>query len=129
MIALWITATVGWTFGFAMLTLWIGERGRRKYIENVQLYGGPRALKKASFYHPEDPEERIERAIDQANGQTEKVRLVREEDAPPAFDRQTIENGVQYLLEDARLRGIQLSVEEARDEAIRMLNAEGPEMA
>jgi hypothetical protein len=114
--------------GAVFFGLWLGERRSRVYIENWQQFGNPTPLQKAVMVHPLDAETRIEQAIDAATG-SPNLRVVRQEDAPPAHDPRTIENGVAFLLNEARLRGEQLSEEEARDEAIRMLNAEGTEMS
>lgn len=124
-----VIAFASWTFAGLMTGLWWGERGRRIYVENLQMYGTPNALKKAKVSHPADPEDRIEAAIDEVvskNGT--RIRIVRPEDSPPQFDPQTVQNGVEWLLAEARARGEQLSEEDAKDEVIRMLGAEGAEI-
>lgn len=100
--------------------LWLGERKARIYMQNWQQFGTPDPLKRAVVL----PQE-----LQAVDGKPD-LRIMRREDTPPAveFDPGTIENGVQFLLNEARMRGESLSEEDARDEAIRMLNAEGPEM-
>lgn len=119
-------AGLGWGMALLFVGLFMGERGRRKYVENLQFYGGPGRLERARAYHPDDPEDRVEKAVD---GVLNQKRIVRPKDAPPSYDPQTIENGVQFLLSEARARGEPLTQSEALDEVIRMLNAEGTEMA
>jgi len=114
--------------GSVFFGLWLGERRARLYIQNWQQYGTPTPLNRAIVAHPLDAETRLESAIDRVLGR-DKRRQVRQEDAPIEYDEKTIENGVQFLLNEAKMRGEQLSEEEAYDEAVRMLNAEGPEMS
>ena len=124
---IWFTAAAlvlaGWLFG-----LWRGERIARRYIENMQTYGTPEPLKKAVVTHPYTAEDAIEEVIDEATGRR-TLRLVRQDDSQPAWDEQTVQNGVEWLLDEARSRGEQLSTDDAREEVMRMLNAEGSEMA
>lgn len=124
-------AGLGWGVALLFIGLWIGERRARRWVENMHFFGTPNALQKAVVSVPVEPEDRIDEAIDEATGVTSsgrRVRIVRPEDSQPAFSEATVENGVEYLLEDARKAGVQLSREEARDEVMRMLNAEGAEI-
>jgi len=121
---------VGWLIaGFAVGML-NGERRARKFIENYRAYGQSEPSAKATSWVDPNAEDRIEEEIDKLQSLmgTRVTRSGPEDNGKLEFDEDTIENGVNYLLEVARESGEQLSKEQARDEVERMLAAEGPEM-
>ena len=125
-----IFGLVGWVIaGFAVGML-NGERRARKEIENFRAYGQAEPSAKATSLVEPDAEDRIEEEIDKLQSimGTRVTRSGPEDNGKLEFDEDTIENGVNYLLEVARESGEQLSKEQARDEVERMLAAEGPEM-
>lgn len=118
-------AITGW--GIALITIgaWWGERGRRIFIQNFTSFGGT-PLRKARVYDPPDEHDRLESTIDRIQG-IAGVKRTGPVDGG-RYEEETIENGIAYILEVARANGEQVSMEQARDEAERMLNAEGSEM-
>ncbi len=78
----------------------------------------------------DDPETRLNETIDALeNVMGERVsRSGPGVDGKVEYNEDTIENGVNYLLEMAKESGAQLSRDQAREEVERMLNAEGPDM-
>ncbi len=123
-------AFVGWVIAALAIGLWLGERGRRVFIQNLQTYGHGNSLQKAAAWDDETAEDRVEKtATTLAN--IMGVRVTRsgpEANGKIEHDPATIENGIEYLLSVAKAEGEQLSEEDARDEVERMLNAEGGDM-
>ena len=120
-------AIIGWALGVVMTGLWLGERRMRIFVQNYTTFGGT-PLKKAKVFTPPDEEEALENALDRIEGiaNTKVSRQPTPEDAK--FTTETLDNGVQWLMAQAREAGSVLSVEQATEEALRMLNAEGTEM-
>ena len=118
-------AIVGWAAAAFALSAWWAERRIRIFVENFSAFGG---TPRPAVSWPEDtPEDRIEdeiKKIEEIAGE----RMKRSGGTDVKYDQETLENGVEYLLSEARERGEQLSIEQATDEAERMLNAEGSEM-
>lgn len=120
-------AIVGWAAAFFAISLWWGERRMRIFVQNYTTFGGT-PLKKAKVFEEPDAEDAIEEAIDRIEGiaGTKVARQPTPEDAK--FTAETLDNGVQWLMAQARETGTVLSVDQATEEALRMLNAEGTEM-
>lgn len=120
-------AIAGWVLAVLMMGLWIGERRMRIFIQNYTTFGGT-PLKKAKIFQEPDAEDNLEAAIDRIEGiaNTKVARQPTAEDAK--FSAETLQNGIDFLLHEARENGRALTVGEATDEAERMLNAEGTEM-
>ena len=120
-------AIVGWAAAFFAISLWWGERRMRIFVQNYTTFGGT-PLKKAKVFTPPDEEEALENALDRIEGiaNTKVARQPTPEDAK--FTAETLDNGVQWLMHQAREAGEVLSVDQATEEALRMLNAEGTEM-
>lgn len=119
----WLAIT-GWVVALLAVFQWFSERKLRIYIQNFTTFGGI-PLKKARVYDPPDEHSRLEDTIDRIQG---IAGVKRTGPMDGAYDKQTLENGVAYILEVARLNGEQVSEETAREEAERMLSAEGPDM-
>lgn len=122
-----LTAIVGWVLAVLMMGLWLGERRMRIFVQNYTTFGGT-PLKKAVVFEQPDAEDAIEAAIDRIEGiaGTGEKRRATPEDAK--FTAETLDNGVEWLMAQAREEGQILSVDQATEEALRMLNAEGTEM-
>jgi hypothetical protein len=122
-----LTAIVGWIVAVLMMGLWLGERRMRIFVQNYTTFGGT-PLKKAVVFSQPDAEDAIEEAIDRIEGiaGAKVARQPTPEDSK--FTAETLQNGIDWLLHEARENGHQLTVGEATDEAMRMLNAEGTEM-
>lgn len=120
-------AVVGWAAAFFAISLWWGERRMRIFVQNYTTFGGT-PLKKAVVFEQPDAEDAIEAAIDRIEGiaGTGEKRRATPEDAK--FTAETLDNGVEWLMAQAREEGQILSVDQATEEALRMLNAEGTEM-
>ena len=124
----WVSVAIsGWAAALALLSLWWGERRTRIYIQNYTTFGGT-PLKKAKVFTPPDEEEELESALDKIEGiaGTKVGRQPTPEDAK--FTQDTLQNGIEWLMHEARENGRALSIAEATEEAERMLNAEGTEM-
>jgi hypothetical protein len=121
---------LGWVLAALMVGLWLGERTSRLYLQNIQFYGQPNPLQTATAWSDETPEDRVEKTIDQIEDVmgTRVTRSGPGVDGKVEYDEDTIENGVEYLLSEAREHGEQLSREAATEEVERMLAAEGPNM-
>ena len=123
-----LTAIVGWVLAVLMMGLWLGERRMRIFVQNYTTFGGT-PLKKAVVFSQPDAEDAIEEAIDRIHGIAGTKKVARQptpEDAK--FTEETLQNGIDYLLHEARESGQSLTVDQATEEALRMLNAEGTEM-
>lgn len=120
-------AIIGWAAAIWMFGMWRGERRMRVFIQNYTTFGGT-PVKKARVFAQPDAEDAVEAAIDRIEGiaGTGEKRRATPEDAK--FTAETLDNGVQWLLAQAREAGQVLSVDQATEEALRMLNAEGTEM-
>jgi len=120
-------AIIGWAVALMMAGLWLGERRMRIFVQNYTTFGGT-PIKKAKIFREPDAEDVLEQAIDRIEGiaGTKVARQPTPEDAK--FTQETLQNGIDWLMHEAKESGRQLSVEEATDEAERMLNAEGIEM-
>jgi hypothetical protein len=118
-------AIVGWAAAFFAISLWWSERRIRIFVHNYTTFGGT-PMKKARVFREPDAEDAVEDAIDRIQGIAKVARQPTPEDAK--FTQETLQNGIDYLMHEARENGRQLSVEEATEEAERMLNAEGTEM-
>lgn len=114
----------GWVLAVLMMGLWLGERRMRIFIQNFTTFGG--TPRKAKLFVPPDAEDALEDAIDRIEGIANTKRRATPEDAK--FTAETLDNGVQWLMHQAREAGEVLSVDQATEEAMRMLNAEGTEM-
>ena len=110
--------------------MWNGERRARIYIENFRNYGQSNPLQKAVVWTDEDAEDRVEQEIDRMESLmgTRVMRSGPEDNGKIEFDKDTIENGIEYLISMAKESGEQMSREQAKDEVERMLAAEGPDM-
>ena len=117
-------AITGWAMAIVMMGLWFGERRMRIFIQNYTTFGGNPT--KAKLYVPDDAEDAIEDAIDRIQGIAGTKRTAPPQDGK--FTEDTLQNGIAFLLHEARESGTALSVEQATEEALRMLNAEGSEM-
>ncbi len=124
-----VIGLVGWAVAGFAAGMWRGERRTRIFIENYRTYGTGEPSP-AVVWPDDDPETRIEKTIDKL----ESVMGVRVTRSGPGvngrveYDEDTIDNGIDYLLEMAKESGAQLSRDQAREEVERMLNAEGPDM-
>lgn len=120
-------AIVGWTAAFFAISLWWSERRIRIFVHNYTTFGGT-PMEKAKIFREPDAEDQLEAAIDRIEGiaGTKVARQPTAEDTK--FTADTLQNGIDWLLHEAKESGRQLSVEEATEEAERMLNAEGTEM-
>ena len=118
-------AIVGWTAALFAISQWWAERRMRIFVQNYTTFGGT-PLKRAHVFEQPDPEDRVEEAIDRIQGIAGEKRRAAPEDAK--FTAETLDNGVQWLMHEAREAGTVLSVEDATKEAELMLNAEGTEM-
>ena len=123
-------AFVGWVLAALATGMWLGERGKRLFIQNFQVYGQPNPLQKAVSWDDPTPEDRIEETITNLESVmgTRVTRSGPEDNGKIEYDEKTLENGIEYILKAAKEEGVQLSRDEARDEVERMLNAEGPDM-
>lgn len=117
-------AITGWVIALLAVFQWFNERRMRIFVQNFTAFGGVPG--KARVYDPPDEHSRLEETIDRIQG-IAGVKRTGPIDGGD-YEEQTIENGVAYILEVARLNGEQVSEEQAREEAERMLNAEGPDM-
>jgi len=122
-----MVAISGWVVAVLMGALWLAERRIRIFVQNYTTFGGT-PIKKARVFAQPDAEDAIEDAIDRIEGiaGTGEKRRATPEDAK--FTEETLQNGIEWLLHEAKENGRQLTVGEAADEAMRMLNAEGTEM-
>jgi len=120
-------AIAGWVVAFFAISLWWSERRIRIFVHNYTTFGGT-PIKKARVFREPEAEDVIEEAIDRIQGiaGTKVARQPTPEDAK--FTQDTLQNGIDWLLHEARESGAALSVAEATEEAERMLNAEGTEM-
>ena len=120
-------AIVGWAAAFFAISLWWGERRMRIFVQNYTTFGGT-PLKKAVVFAQPDAEDAIEDAIDRIEGiaGTSEKRRATPEDAK--FTAETLQNGIDWLIHEARENGQAITVDQATEEALRMLNAEGTEM-
>ncbi len=118
-------AIVGWSAAFFAISLWWAERKIRIFVQNFSAYGG--TPQPARHWPDVSPEDRIEEEITKIE-EIAGERMRRSSPTSAKYDQDTLQNGIDFLLHEARERGEQLSVEEATDEAERMLNAEGTEM-
>ncbi len=116
-------AIAGWVIALLAVFQWFNERRMRIFVQNFTAFGG--VPQKARVYDPPDEHTRLEETIDRIQG---IAGVKRTDPVDGGYDEQTLENGIAYILEVARLNGEQVSIEQARDEAERMLNAEGPDM-
>ncbi len=118
---------IGWGAFVLMTGMWLSERRMRIFVQNYTTFGGT-PLKKAKVFEQPDAEDALEDAIDKIEGiaNTKVARQPTPEDAK--FTAETLDNGVQWLMAQAREAGTVLSVDQATEEALRMLNAEGTEM-
>lgn len=127
----WVTALafVGWVGAAFAASGWMAERRTRIFVSNYRAYGAGEPVK-ATSWPDDDPETRINETIDAL----ENVMGERVSRSGPGvngrveYNEDTIENGIDYLLDMAKESGAQLSREQAREEVERMLNAEGPDM-
>ena len=120
-------AIVGWTAAFFAISLWWGERRMRIFVQNYTTFGGT-PIKKARIFREPDAEDVLEEAIDRIEG-IANTKISRQPTAADAkFTADTLQNGIDWLMHEAKESGRQLSVEEATQEAELMLNAEGTEM-
>ena len=119
----WV-AIGGWVVALIAVFQWFNERRMRIFVQNFTAFGGVPV--KARVYDPPDEHSRLEETIDRIQGIAGVKRT--SPTGGDQYEEQTLENGVAYILEVARLNGEQISEEQARDEAERMLNAEGSEM-
>jgi hypothetical protein len=121
---------LGWVVAALMVGLWLGERTSRLYLQNIQFYGQPNPLQTATAWSEETPEDRIEDTMDRIqSAMGERVtRSGPGVDGKVEYDEDTVENGIDFLLSEARENGEHLSREQAADEVERMLAAEGPSM-
>ena len=125
-----IIGLVGWVIADFAAGMWNGERRARIYIENFQVYGQPNPPQKAVSWDDPSPEGRIEDEITKLEN-VMGARVTRsgpEANGKIEYDPETMENGIEYLLEIAKEDGVALTEKQARDEVERMLNAEGPDM-
>ena len=120
-------AVAGWAVAVISFTLWLSERRVRIFIHNYTTFGGT-PMKRARLHEPQDAEDRLEETLDRIEGiaGTKDMRRAAPEDAK--FSEETLQNGIDWLLAQAQESGQALSVEQATEEALRMLNAEGTEM-
>jgi hypothetical protein len=123
-----LIAIAGWVLAVVMGALWLAERRIRIFVQNYTTFGGT-PLKKAKVFHQPDAEDAIEEAIDRIHGIAGTKKVARQPTAEDAkFTEETLQNGIDYLLHEARESGGSLTVDQATEEALRMLNAEGTEM-
>lgn len=115
----WIVAAVGWAAAGTFFGLWRGAEAAKGFITNLRVYGGPNPIPKAQVWVEEEAEDRVEKAGRIVTGQSPDQ---------PQFDERTIEQGVEYLLAEARRQGVAMTAAEAREDAIAMLMADGPEI-
>ena len=120
-------AISGWVVAVLMGALWLAERRIRIFVQNYTTFGGT-PIKKARVFAQPDAEDAVEEAIDRIQGIAGR-KVARQPTAEDAkFSAETLQNGIDYLLHEARENGRALTVGEATEEAERMLNAEGTEM-
>lgn len=120
-------AIIGWALALVMGSLWLGERRIRIFVQNYTTFGGT-PLKKAVVFSQPDAEDAIEEAIDRIEG-IAGAKVARQPNAEDAkFTQETLQNGIDWLIHEARENGQSLTVDQATEEALRMLNAEGTEM-
>ena len=123
-------ALVGWVLAALGLGMWLGERGKRLFIQNFQIYGQPNPTEKATSWDDPTPEDRVEEEITRLESVmgTRVTRSGPEANGKIEYDPETLENGIDYLMQAAKEDGVTLTKEQAKDEVERMLNAEGPDM-
>ena len=123
-------AFVGWVLAALAAGMWLGERGKRLFIQNFQVYGQPNPLQKAVVWSDPEPEDRIEETVGELESimGTRVTRSGPENNGKIEYEAETLENGIDYLLAAAKEDGVQLSRKEAKEEVEKMLNAEGPDM-
>lgn len=99
-----VAALIAAVIACAFAMLYFGERGRRKALESMMAFHGMMASRAPAYVQePEpEPEQRIANAM-------------------PNFPDRTIEEGASHLMRLAREMGQELTHEEARAEAHRML--------
>jgi hypothetical protein len=123
-----LTAIVGWIVAVLMMGLWLGERRMRIFVQNYTTFGGT-PLKKAVVFSQPDAEDAIEDAIDRIHGIAGTKKVARQPSAEDAkFTQETLQNGIDWLIHEAKENGQALTYDQATEEALRMLNAEGTEM-
>ena len=118
-------AIVGWSAAFFAISMWWSERKIRVFVQNFSAFGG--TPQPAVSWPDTNPEDRIEEEITKIE-EIARERMKRSSPTTAKYDQETLQNGIDFLLHEARERGEQLSLTEATDEAERMLNAEGTEM-
>ncbi len=127
----WVTALafVGWVGAAFAASGWMAERRTRIFVSNYKTYGAGEPVG-ATSWPDADPEARVEKTIDEISSimGTRVTRSGPEDNGKVEYEADTVENGIDYLLEVAREEGQQLSRDQAREEVERMLNAEGPDM-
>lgn len=127
-------AFVGWVLAALATGMWLGERGKRLFIQNFQVYGQPNPLQKAVVWSDPEPEDRLAGDGEETVMELESImgaRVTRsgpEDNGKIEYEAETLENGIDYLLQAAKEDGVQLSRKEAKEEVEKMLNAEGPDM-
>jgi hypothetical protein len=118
-------AIVGWSAALFAISMWWSERKIRIFVQNFSAFGG--SPRPAVAWPDTNPEDRIEEEITKIE-EIAGERMRRSSPTTAKYDQETLQNGIDFLLHEARERGEQLSITEATDEAERMLNAEGTEM-
>lgn len=105
MIVIILTAVVAFFCGWALAPQL--DHARRMGLAR-------RALSSPDYASPEDPRPAT----------TSRLTPILQHlpDGPPQYDEATVDNGAQYLQEQARAIGVPLSLKDARAEAIRMLS-------
>lgn len=127
-------ALVGWVLAALATGMWLGERGKRLFIQNFQVYGQPNPLQKAVVWSDPEPEDRLASDDEEVVQTLESMMGTRVTRSGPEgngkieYDEGTLENGIEYLLKAAKEDGVTLTEAQAREEVERMLNAEGPDM-
>jgi hypothetical protein len=126
----WVTALafVGWVGAAFAASGWMAERRTRIFVSNYRAYGSGEPSK-ATSWPDDDPETRLNETIDELSSiMGTRVRSGPGDNGKVEYEADTVENGIDYLLEVAREEGQQLSRDQAREEVEKMLNAEGPDM-
>lgn len=100
-----VAAVVGWTAGILFFGLWLGERGRRLAAERWVATGSPDQPVAEALPAPKEAEDRLFEA-----GQ--------------AFEKETVERGIEAMLADAKARGVRMTEAEARHDVLTMLGGE-----
>ena len=122
-------AFVGWVGAAFAASGWMAERRTRIFVSNYRAYGAGEPVK-ATSWPDDDPETRLNETIEEIGSiMGTRVRSGPGENGKVEYDADTVENGIDYLLQVAKEEGQQLSRDQAREEVEKMLNAEGPDMA